>query len=62
VLYESGSVFGTAVTGVQSLSVAFPTLTDITLSALTQKPAPGKTRAPPVTDQIIVVGRDDADE
>lgn len=56
VLYESVSVSGTGLTGEQLLSVAVPTLTDMTLSELTQKPAPGSTSAPPETDHTMVVG------
>jgi hypothetical protein len=62
VLKVSGSVFGTAITGAQLPSAVPPTLTDMTLSAPTQKPAPGKTRAPPEIDHTIVVGMADTDE
>jgi len=62
VLYESVAVSALRETGPQLLSVAVPTVTDMTLPAPTQKPAPGSTRAPPLKDQLKTVGIAATDE
>ena len=53
---ESTAVSGLGVTGAQLGSVTPLLVTDMTLPAPIQKPAPGSTRAPPESEKATIVG------